>query len=84
MVEYRVYDRGIITSISHYHTEIPRVPEAVPSSVESIYFYRGEFPADEDMARVMDRVKEAIAFTEAEAAGNFEAADEQEEAGGLQ
>jgi hypothetical protein len=52
--------------------------------VEELYFYRGEFPADEDMARVMDRVKETIAFEEAAAVGNFEATDEQEEAGGLQ
>jgi hypothetical protein len=37
-----------------------------------------------DMAQVMDRVKETIAFEEMRAAGNFEAMDEQEEAGGLQ
>jgi hypothetical protein len=31
----------------------------------------------------MDHIKKAIAFAEAEAAGIFEATDEQEEAGGL-
>jgi hypothetical protein len=35
-------------------------------------------------AQVMDRVKETIAFEEARTTGNFEATDEQEEAGGLQ
>jgi hypothetical protein len=79
-VEYRVYDRGIITHISHYPTGISRVHEAAASSTEGLYFYRGEFSADEDMARV----KETIAFEEEAAAGNFETADEQEEAGGLQ
>jgi hypothetical protein len=56
------------------------VHEAVPSSVDELYFYRDEFPAD----KVMDHVKEVVAlYVEAEAAGNFEATDEQEEAGGL-
>jgi hypothetical protein len=84
MVEYRVYDRGIITYISHYPTEISKVsaadPYSVPYSAQTIRFYHGKVPADE----AMDHVKKAIAFAEAEAAGNFEAADEQEEAGGLQ
>jgi hypothetical protein len=82
-VGYRVYDRGIITYISHYPTGIFRVPEAEPDSSEQLCFYRGEFPAEEDMAQVMDRVKETIAFEETWAAGNFEATDEQAEAGGL-
>jgi hypothetical protein len=52
---------------------ISRVPEAAPSSVNELYFYRDEFSAD----KVMDHVKEAVAFAEAEAAGNFEVTDEQ-------
>ncbi|MDR1024433.1 MAG: hypothetical protein LBL56_01805, partial [Treponema sp.] len=84
-VEYCVYEEGFTTHISHYHTGISRVPETEPGCMETIRFYRGEFPADE----VMDRVKEAVAFTEAHfveaaaAGNNFEAADEQEKAGGL-
>jgi hypothetical protein len=75
------YDKRCDTCISLYDTEVSKVHEAESSSETIICVNPGEFTADKDMARLKETVASVLAFEEAQAMGNFEVTDEQEEDG---